>query len=110
MVVTNQETGESHWLKKSKFITTEGWDTYLLNMTSVALLNDEDLCYSAPEESAEKISLKRNCFRPEEMKGNWLKIVQFEDCDDPSGREEEPVWIKWKNEKNELLIYYFTTH
>jgi hypothetical protein len=109
-VIINNETGETLWLKKSKWTTFKTWENYLKGMFMIkrvptSISND---IRRKPEDNAEEnIFTGEECFQVKSMKGNWIEIFTGESCEE-DGSILDYGWIKWRDGNN-LLIEYFLT-
>lgn len=94
------------WIQNQNFTEFKNWEEYLQTMFSVERSNkNEQNIYSRPFSKSEIIESKKDCFKVNEMKGEWIQVETADHCET---KRKISGWIKWKT-GNDILINYFTT-
>jgi len=109
-VITNNENGDTFWLKKSNQTDFKDWEDFLKNMFGVARLSDsKQMIRISPADNGKIIDyIETDCFQVKSMKGKWIEIFTPNYC---TGRKKiiSSGWFKW-NDGNKLLIEYYITN
>lgn len=86
-----------------KYIKFETEQQHILN--NFIILKSAKFLKSKPSCKSEDIPHHEdNTYLPIEIKGDWLKVKCFLDCEGCFNSEEIEGWIKWRNRKKKLLV------
>ncbi len=113
-IITNNENGDSYWLRKSDLTEFRDWEHFLKDMFSISRLPDQNQpIKTAPTESSKTIPYdEEDCFQVKSMKGDWIEIFTPDFCDEEYNDHMTKIksgWIRWKKDNKLLIMYSFTS-
>jgi len=111
-VIVNNDSGQTYWVRESKFLEFQTWNQFLKGMFSIARSSSyPQKILRRPESRSLEIKYRgRDCFDVKSMRGDWVEIRAAAQCDDAEGAGPlfRSGWIRWKR-GNRLLVDYFIT-
>lgn len=106
--VTNDSTGEALWLRRGRHVAAYTWPDLFMTADHVGRTstgsnpNPLHIAYTqplrfTPSDSASSIEASgtHDCFRVEEVRGDWLRVRDAEDCEAKEPSTEGTWWIRW---------------
>lgn len=105
-VVVNEETKLQKFIKKDdRHFKADSWEQYTLNCFAVEF--DWKNNPLRKEIDGQILHIEKGLsFKPEEIKGNWLKVISFDLNNINDKNKSESGWIKWKDD-NKIVINFF---
>jgi hypothetical protein len=99
-VIVNEDNGLIKLIEpNNKFFAYETWQDHIVNAFSVEFLPKTNPLRENPSENSRTLLFEEEQFyHPMEIKGDWLRVRDEQD---------KEGWIKWRNEKGELLVEIF---
>lgn len=107
-VMTNEETQERMWIKKSATTEFISWSDYLSNVVTINQIDfNTNPARKSPDDTSEILYNDKMEWEVVSVKGNWAEVRFSEIFMDMTKVENQEfrAWIKWRNEK-ELLVEY----
>ncbi|MDQ1557115.1 MAG: hypothetical protein QOD32_175 [Pyrinomonadaceae bacterium] len=109
-VVVNEDTGRTLWLQENQTVKFKDWLTVMRGSFAVESKEPKvNLLRASPADDAKEVKLTgRGCFKVEQMRGNWIEVVQQDHCEKFEGKPAKG-WLKWRDEAgcNLVSIYPF---
>lgn len=100
-VIINEETKETKFIYKEKFMKFFSWSEYVLSLSSVGFDPNENPIRKKNSIQSEIIPFNHDFdYKPLMIEGEWL-LLQWE-----SDNKINNGWIKWKN-KGKLIVYSY---
>jgi hypothetical protein len=107
-VVVGEQNNETLWLKEGKHVRLRDW---LRSMKGAFAVGRRDAktnpLHTKPDATAQVLRFNgRDCFKVEDMQGDWIKVVLQNHCSDAP--EQSVVgWLRWRDENDCLLVEIF---
>lgn len=104
-VVVDSQTHKTLWARENQTVRFISW---LSKMQKAFSVEREDPRTNPiriePAGDAKEVKPNgKDCFKVNQMRGNWIKVVQQNHCDG-SPRSLVSGWIRWRDEKGCLLV------
>jgi hypothetical protein len=107
-VVVDEQTGKTLWMREREGVRFVRWLSYMRSAFSIARTDQKiNQLLTDPFTNARKVRLRgRDCFKVERMRGDWIRVVQQEHCDEIA---ETAVrgWVRWRGNRGCLLVHIF---
>jgi len=107
-VWVDEQTNGTLWLRESKDVQFEDWQQGMKQAFAIGRLNTEtNPLHTKPNASAKLLkTTERDCFKFEQMQGEWIKVSQKAHCDTDL-KSTASGWIRWRDENGCLLVEIF---
>jgi hypothetical protein len=107
-VIVGEQKDETLWLKESKTVKFKDWLQEMKDSFAVGRIKSVNNPLRAkPDTNAEEITfVGRDCFKVEQMKGDWIKVTLQDHCSD-APKQSVSGWIRWRDENGCLLVEIF---
>jgi hypothetical protein len=109
-VIINNEDGSTYWIKRTKEVIFNTWESYLQGMFAIDRLAEEkQKIRTNPSDGAAELPYQgRDCFQVKSMKGDWIEIATSGHCSQEKITQIKSGWIRWRR-GDKLLIYCYPT-
>lgn len=107
-VIVDDQTNETLWLQESKIVRFEDWLHSMKNSFAVGRITPKaNPLHTKPDANAKEITFAGyDCFKVEEMKGDWVKVTLQDHCSD-APKQSVSGWLRWRDENGCLLVEIF---
>jgi|GEM_PF-4360632 len=104
-VVVNEDTGKTLWLQENQNVEFRDWLAEMQESFAVEAYKPKvNPLRVKPAEDAKEVKMSgRGCFKAVQMRGNWIKVVQQEHCEELRATPATG-WIKWRDDAGCMLV------
>ena len=107
-VVVGEQKNKTLWLKEGKLVRFKDWLQDMKEAFAVGRIKSTiNPLRAKPDATAKEVSFNgRDCFKVEEMKGDWIKVTLQDHCSD-APKQSVSGWLRWRDENGCLLVEIF---
>ena len=107
-VWVDEQTDGTLWLQESKDVRFEDWRQGMKQAFAISRLKTKTNPLRTKPDASAKIlkTTERDCFKFEQMQGDWIKVSQETHCDTDL-KSTVSGWIRWRDENGCLLVEIF---
>ncbi|HEX8196038.1 MAG TPA: hypothetical protein VF571_07615 [Pyrinomonadaceae bacterium] len=107
-VKVDEQTNGTLWLQENNNVEFEDWRQLMKEAFAISRLNTEtNPLRTKPDANAKALkTTERDCFKFEQMQGDWIKVSQKTHCDTDL-RSRASGWVRWRDENGCLLVEIF---
>lgn len=107
-VVGSEQKDETLWLKESKSVQFRDWLQDMKDSFAVGRIKSvSNPLRVQPDAHAKEITFAgRDCFKVEDMKGDWIRVLLQNHCSD-APEQSVSSWLRWRDENDCLLVEIF---
>ncbi|HYG10842.1 MAG TPA: hypothetical protein VD835_12910 [Pyrinomonadaceae bacterium] len=104
--VVDEETGTTRWLQENKTVEFRNWLKYMQESFAVgAHGSDGNPLRLKPADDAKEVKMiGSGCFKVEEMRGDWIKVVQQPHCEEVKVVTPATGWLRWRDKGGCMLV------
>ena len=107
-VVVDEQTDRTLWIREARDVRFVGWHLKMRGAFAVARTRQEiNQLRVKPLANARAVRFRgKDCFKVERMRGEWIRVVQQDHCDEASGRSVRG-WVRWRDNRGCLLVHIY---
>jgi hypothetical protein len=105
-VVVDEETTTTLWLQENQIVEFRNWLKHMQESFAVESydLKVNPLRIKPADDAREVKMIGRGCFDVEQMRGNWIKVVQQPHCGEVKVATPATGWLKWRDKAGCMLV------
>ena len=107
-VIVGEQKNETLWLKEGKLVRFKDWLQDMKEAFAVGRIKSTgNPLRIKPNATAKEVNFNgRDCFKVEEMEGDWIKVTLQDHCSD-APKQSVSGWLRWRDENGCLLVEIF---